>query len=213
MTEKSPQGTGDFFFFFFWSEKQNLAVNQTPSPLAAAAAAPAPTPGLGAFSPRHLPSAKRCLQVSCLGLVFVAVRLPPKPAGPSPPPPSDRTLPLRPLLVFLPLLPRLHPCGYSCPVRDGHPHPRVPRPSPSPPASLRSPGAAGREAGARRLLRTPAGSSAVPRGTLFGHQLLNLAGNEPVLRSGKLRAGGLLARAFTGPRFGGFVSTCLCPDR
>ena len=143
----------------------------------------------------------------------MAVRLPPKPAGPSPPPPSDWTLPLPPSSFSYRCFPAFTLCGYSCPARHGRPYPRAPGPSPSPPASLRSRGAAGREAGVRRLLRTPAGSSVVPRGTLFGHQLLNLAGDEPVLWSGKLRAGGLLARAFTGPRFGGFVSTCLCPNR
>lgn len=145
----------------------------------------------------------------------MAVRLPPKPAGTSPPPPLEivRTLPLRPSSSSYRCFPAFTQWGYICPARPGRPHPRAPSPSPSPPASLRPRGAAGREAGASCLLRTPAGASSVPRGTLFGHQLLNLAGNEPVLWSGKLRAGGLLARAFPGPRFGGFVSTCLCPNR
>ena len=69
----------------------------------------------------------------------MAVRLPPRPAGTSPPPPSEiaRTPPLRPSSSSYRCFPAFTRWGYIYPARPGRPHPRAPRSSPSPPASLR----------------------------------------------------------------------------
>ena len=90
------------------------------------------------------------------------------------------------------------------PVPPAHPHLRL---------RASAPGRRGARSPGQPPAPDPGWLLLCPARHLFGHQLLNWAGNEPVLWSGKLRAGGLLARAFPGPRFGGFVSTCLCPNR